>query len=80
MAFSVCTNCLSSFPPCTGQKWKILQNHIAEVIRSKPRRRVYRGKRHIPPLFLGLFGAIDVSYPKGLNRLFTPCKTIISSN
>ena len=25
MAFGVCTNCLSSFPPSTGQKWKILQ-------------------------------------------------------
>ena len=27
---------------------------------------VYRGKRHIPPHF-GLFGAIRVPYPKGLN-------------
>ena len=26
MAFGVCTNCLSSFPPSIGQKWKILQN------------------------------------------------------
>ena len=25
MAFGVCTNCVSSFPPSTGQKWKILQ-------------------------------------------------------
>ena len=25
MAFGVCTNCSSSFPPSTGQKWKILQ-------------------------------------------------------
>ena len=25
MAFGVCTNCFSSFPPSTGQKWKILQ-------------------------------------------------------
>ena len=28
MAFGVCTNCLSSFPPSTGQKWKILQKKI----------------------------------------------------
>ena len=27
---------------------------------------VYRGKRHIPPHF-GLFGAVRVPYPKGLN-------------
>ena len=26
MAFGVCTNCLSNFPPSTGRKWKILQN------------------------------------------------------
>ena len=32
---------------------------------------VYRGKRHIPPHF-GLFGAIRVPYPKGLNCLFNP--------
>ena len=25
MAFGVCTNCLSSFPPSTAQKWKNLQ-------------------------------------------------------
>ena len=25
MAFGVCTNCLSSFPPSASQKWKILQ-------------------------------------------------------
>ena len=25
MAFGVCTNCRSSFPPSTGQKWKISQ-------------------------------------------------------
>ena len=25
MAFGVFTNCLSSFPPSTGQKWKFLQ-------------------------------------------------------
>ena len=33
-------------------------NHLAEVVRSKPGRPVYRGKRHIRPpfwAFLGLF-------------------------
>ena len=26
MAFGVCMNCLSSFPPSAGKKWKFLQN------------------------------------------------------
>ena len=49
----------------------LCQNHLAEVVRSKPRRPVYRGKRHIPP-FLGLFGPIRVPYFKGLNCWFNP--------
>ena len=28
MAFGVFTNCLSSFPPYTGQKWKFLQKNF----------------------------------------------------
>ena len=32
---------------------------------------VCRGKRHIPPHF-GLFWAIRIPYPKGLNCLFNP--------
>ena len=28
MAFGVCTNCSSSFPPSTNKKWKILQKKI----------------------------------------------------
>ena len=28
MAFGVCTNCLSSFPPSTGQKWNFLQKQF----------------------------------------------------
>ena len=51
-----------------GQKCK---NHLAEVVRSKPGRPVYVGKRHIPPL-LGLFGPMHVSYLKGLDCLFNP--------
>ena len=43
------------------------RNRLAEVVRSKLGRPVYRGKRHIPPPSLGLFGPIRVPYPKGLN-------------
>ena len=31
MAFGVCTNCLSSFPPSTGQKCKI-GNHFSAIV------------------------------------------------
>ena len=115
MAFGVCTNCLSSFLPSTGQKWKIFAktifdivttyndeicyvkhalapfyvfstvfgcwggspkgskaqpayavfqpwqlkngNHLAEVVRSKPGRRIYGENATYPPIFafLGLF-------------------------
>ena len=47
------------------------ENHLAEVVRSKPRKPVYRANRHIPTL-LGLFGDIRVPYLKGLNCLFHP--------
>ena len=32
MAFGVCTNCFSSFPPSTGQKWKILLNIFFDIV------------------------------------------------
>ena len=32
MAFGVCTNCLSSFPPSTGQKWKIFAKHFFDIV------------------------------------------------
>ena len=32
MAFGVCTNCLSSFPPSIGQKWKFLQKKIFDIV------------------------------------------------
>ena len=32
MAFGVCTNCLSSFPPSTGQKWKIFARTIFDIV------------------------------------------------
>ena len=62
MAFGVCTNCFSSFPPSTGQKWKITSQRLLDQSQAG----VYRGKRHIPPHF-GHFVAIRVPYPKGLN-------------
>ena len=49
-----------------------LENHLAEVVRSKPGRPTYRGKNHIPPLF----GPIGVPYLKGLNCLFTPLQNL----
>ena len=54
------------------------QNHLAEVVRSKPGRRIYGKTPHTP--ILGLFGPIRVPYPKGLNCWFNPCKIIILSN
>ena len=41
-------------------------NHLAEVVRSKPGRRIYGENATYPPHF-GLFGPIHVPYPKGLN-------------
>ena len=38
---------------------------------DQSQKQAYRGKRHIPPHF-GIFGAIRVPYPKGLNRSFNP--------
>ena len=32
MAFGVCMNCFSNFPPSTGQKWKFLQNIFFDVV------------------------------------------------
>ena len=32
MAFGVCTNCLSSFPPSIGQKWKIFAKHFFDIV------------------------------------------------
>ena len=32
MAFGVCTNCSSSFPPSAGQKWKILQKVFFDIV------------------------------------------------
>ena len=32
MAFGVCTNCLSSFRPSTGQKWKIFAKNVFDLV------------------------------------------------
>ena len=32
MAFGVCTNCLSSFPPSIGQKSKIFAKHFFDIV------------------------------------------------
>ena len=32
MAFGVCTNRLSSFPPSIGQKWKIFAKHFFDIV------------------------------------------------
>ena len=45
-------------------------NHLAEVVRSKPGRPVYRGKLHIPPHFWAFLG-LCVAYP---------CKIIVLTN
>ena len=58
-------------PPWSLGTWPFLgwhalaENHLAQVVRSKPDKPAY-GKRHIPPLF----GPIRVPYLKGLNCLF----------
>ena len=49
-----------------GLKISEIGNHLAEVVRSKPGRPAYRGKRHSPPLFQ----AHVRPYLKGLNSLF----------
>ena len=62
MAFGVCTNCLSSFPPSTGQKRKNLQITSQRLL-DQSQAGIYMGKTpHTPP-----FWPIRVPYPKGLN-------------
>ena len=59
-------------PPCQLLLERIQHRKItSQRLLDQSHAGVYRGKRHIPPL-LGLFGAIHVPYPKGLNRLFNP--------
>ena len=60
MAFGVCTN--KQFSTLYRSKMEITSQRLLDQSQAG----VYRGKRHIPPHF-GLFGAIRVPYPKGLN-------------
>ena len=55
-------------PPFLGSK---VMNHLAEVVGSKPRRPVYRGKYHIPPL-LGPFWVYSRTLPQGVELLVEP--------
>ena len=45
-----------------------MENHLTEVVRSKPRRPSYRGKHCIPPLF-GPFWAYSRTLPQGVELL-----------
>ena len=60
MAFGVCTNCLSSFPPSTsaGQKWKILQIFFGVVTTHNDE--ICYVKHVLAPLcvFFTLFGCL----------------------
>ena len=64
MAFGVYTNCVSSFPPSTGQKWKITSQRLLDQSQAG----VYRGKRHIPPHF-GPFWVYSRTLPQGVELL-----------
>ena len=58
MAFGVCTNCLSSFPPSIGQKWKILQTFF-DIVTTYNDEICYAG-HVLDPLcvFFTLFGCV----------------------
>ena len=61
MAFGVCTNCLSSFPPSTGQKWKITSQRLLDQSQAG----VYMGKMpHTPPFWP--FWAYSRTLPQGV--------------
>ena len=66
MAFGVCTNSLSSFPPSTGQKWKILQNIVFYIVTTYNDEICYV-KHVVAPLyvFFTLFGCWGGGAPKG---------------
>ena len=64
MAFGVCTNCSSSFPPSTGQKWNILQNIFFDIVTTYNDEICYV-KHVLDPLcvFFTLFGCWGGGYP-----------------
>ena len=57
MAFGVCTNCLSRFPPSTGQKWKIFAKHFFDIVTTY-NNEIYYVKHVLAPfyVFFTLFG------------------------
>ena len=61
MAFGVSTNRLSSFQPLYKSK---MENHLAEVVRSKPGRRIY-GENATYPLILAFLGLFAYPTPRG---------------
>ena len=62
MAFGVCTNCLSSFPPSTCQKWKILQ-FFFDIVTTHNDETCYV-KHVLAPLYT-LFGCWGGGVPRG---------------
>ena len=65
MAFGVCTNCLSSFPPSTSQKWKILQKKFDIVTTHNDE--ICYVKHVLAPLYVvfTLFGCWGGGYQGG---------------
>ena len=61
MAFGVCTNFFSSFPPSTGQKWKITSHRLLD-------QRYIGGNATYPPHF-GPFWAFSRTLPQGVELL-----------
>ena len=69
MAFGVCTNCLSSFPPSTGQKWKIFANFFFDIVTTYNDEICYV-KHVLDPLcvFFTLFGWWGGGVPRGVGH------------
>ena len=69
MAFGVCTNFLSSFPPSTGQKWKIFANHFFDIVTTYNDEICY--VKHVLAPFsvvFTLFGCGGGGLPRGLGH------------
>ena len=48
---------------------RLTENHLAEVVRSKPGRQAYIGENATYPPILGLFGAYSRTLPQGVELL-----------
>ena len=75
MAFGVCTNCLSSFPPSTSQKWKTTTQRLLDQSHAGP----YIGGNTAYPPFWAFLGLFAYPAPRGGASLI-PCTIIILSN